>query len=88
MDNIGKNDVVVAKEMGYLRATTEANTKNIEKFYELLSSHMMKEEKERKAMDNKLSLLFVGMVWLAVKDTTSSGWFGGILKSVFPWLPI
>ena len=86
-DDIGNNDVIVAKEMGYLRAMTEANTKNIEKFYELLSGHMEKEEKERKAMDTKLTLLGAGVLVMIMKGADFSGGFLGVVKAFFPFLP-
>ena len=81
------NDVIVAKDIGYLRATTEANTKNITEFYELLSNHMEKEEKERKVMDHKMSAISIALVWLIVKDTEVAGnWFTNILGLFIPGL--
>lgn len=85
--DINKNDVIVAKEMGYIRATTEANTKNIDKFYTLLSGHMDKEEKERKVLDWKLNILFIGMTTLLVKDTDiAGGFFTNVLRLFVPGL--
>jgi len=84
---VDNNDVVVAKEMGYIRATTEANTKNIDKFYILLSGHMAKEEKERKALDWKINIMFIGLTTLLIKDTdVAGGFFTNVLRLFIPGL--
>ena len=80
------NDVVVAKEVGYLRATSESNTRDIKKFYKLLSSHMEKEEKERKVLDHKMTAMGIAMTWLIVKDTSTGNWFSNILGLFIPGL--
>jgi len=79
------NDVIVAKEIGYLKANTEINTKKIEDFYDLLFSHMAKEEKERKVLDYKMTAMGGALMWLIVKDTaTANNWFTSILGLFIP----
>jgi len=85
-EDVGTNDVVVAKELGYLRHSSENNSKNIDKFFTLLHDHMKGEEKERKSMNNKMTLLFAGVAVILMKDTGASGMFSGILKTFFPLL--
>jgi len=85
-EKVGNNDVVVAKELGYLRHSSEENSKNIDKFYTLLNNHMESEDKERKAMNNKLMFLAVAMTVTMMKDTGVSGVMGGLLKTFFPFI--
>jgi len=83
--NMGNNnDITVAKTLGYLEKATEDNAKQMEVLSGMLTSHMVKEEKERSSINNRLSLIFVGMAVILVKDTGASGVFGGVLKTFFP----
>lgn len=85
-NDVGTNDVVVAKELGYLRHSSEENSKNIDKFFVLLEDHMKGEEKERTAMNNKFTMLLITMIVIAMKDTGVTGVLGGVLKTFFPFI--
>ena len=82
----GANDIMVAKEMGYLKKASEDNSKQLDILHELLSKHMISEEKERSSINNKLTMMFAGMAVILMKDTGASGMFSGVLKTFFPLL--
>ena len=80
------NDVIVAKEIGYLRATTESNKTDMAELSLLVSTHMEKEEKERKVLDHKMTAMGIATTWLIVKDTQTGNWFSNILGLFIPGL--
>lgn len=85
-EQIGNNDVVVAKELGYLRKASEDNSKQIDEFKVLLSSHMTKEDSDRRWLNNKLTVMFVAIAVVLMKDTGASGLFSSVLHTFFPLL--
>ena len=81
---VGANDLMVAKEIGYLKKSSEDNSKQLDVLYDLLNKHMKSEEKDRSGINNKMTMMFGLIIVVLMKDTGASGMFGGVLKTFFP----
>lgn len=78
-------DMSMEKDIGYLIRASEDNSKDISKFYELLASHMAAEDKERRALNTKLTFLFVGVLVLMIKDSSLGGTMLSTLQAALPF---
>lgn len=63
------NDVVVAKELGYLKKGLEDTEKSVKQINERIDAHMLKEEREARILNQRLGAIVMLIVASMMKDT-------------------